>query len=117
MSHGPSAIRRFTSVRAGLGLLTASERRIKLVAGLALLAGAAYLTWRVAFTLDGAPRWLALPLIAAEIWGFLQLLSLAAQSWSVPELSRPQAESEHEMAVLVLGANASAPALERTVIA
>lgn len=117
MSKGHSAVRRFTSVRAGLGLLTRTERRIKLIVSLALLVGAGYLTWRLAFTLGGAPKWLAVPLIAAELWGFFQLLSLAAQSWSVPRFSRPIRRPVFDTSVLVLGANAPLAALERTVIA
>ena len=72
MAHGRAdEVRRFTSIRTGLGVLTGGERRVQLVVALALMAGLAYLTWRLAFTLDGAPRWLELPLIAAEGWGFL----------------------------------------------
>ena len=115
MAHGRAdEVRRFTSIRTGLGVLTGGERRVQLVVALALMAGLAYLTWRLAFTLDGAPRWLELPLIAAEGWGFLQLGSLAIQAWRVPRFQRPSRAEADDAAVLVLGANASAEALERT---
>lgn len=45
-------------------------------AALALGLGAAYLAWRVAFSLAGAPWWLGAPALAVEVAGWLSLAAL-----------------------------------------
>ena len=50
------------------------ERLIRAVGVLAALVGACYLIWRIGWTVNGAALWLALPLLVAEIHGFLTYL-------------------------------------------
>ena len=117
MAHGWKDAHRFTSVRIGVDVLSANERRIHAIAGAALVAGVTYLTWRLAITLGGVQRWLSVPLITAEIWGFMQLVALAVQAWRVPKARCPEQSDIGDTSVLVLGANASPAAIERSVVA
>ena len=63
--------------------------RARVAAGAALTWGAVYLLWRAGWTLDGTPRWLSVPLLAAEAWALGQLGLLAVQAWRVPAPAPP----------------------------
>ncbi|MGZ8735047.1 MAG: glycosyltransferase family 2 protein [Acidimicrobiia bacterium] len=62
---------------------------MRAVAALALLWGAAYLTWRIGWSGRGAapvPYWI---LIGAELYGFVSLALYAWGAWRVPAVVRP----------------------------
>ncbi|MGI9539523.1 MAG: hypothetical protein ACR2N6_05180, partial [Miltoncostaeaceae bacterium] len=109
--------RRFTALRLPTRHLWRSERRVHLVALLALAAAAGYLAWRLAFSLSGAPLWLAIPLVIAEFWSIGQLGLFAWQAWDVPD-DDPDAEDPPPgpRGVLVRMLGAGPEELERTLI-
>ncbi len=49
-----------------------------------LVGGAAYLSWRLYASMDGAPAWLALPLYAVELLGFIAAVALVWALWPMP---------------------------------
>ena len=63
-----------------------TERRVRVVTMIALLASASYVTWGVV----GLPTspWLAYPFFALEGMGLLQLALLATQAWRFPQRSQ-----------------------------
>jgi cellulose synthase (UDP-forming) len=61
---------------------TRSEAFIHAVAIGALLAGAAYLVWRIGWTIGPNGLWLSLPLIAAEVHGYITYLGYLFMTWS-----------------------------------
>ncbi len=68
--------------------LSRSEALVHAVAIGALLAGAAYLIWRIGWTIGPDGLWLSLPLIAAEVHGYITYLGYLFMTWS-PESIRP----------------------------
>src|SRR6185295_3693804 len=61
-----------------------TEEWARVVAGLFTLYGVYYLVWRVGWTLNLDALWLALPLLFAEVLGFLDFLLFFFMTWSVP---------------------------------
>ncbi len=109
--------RRFTAFRLPLGGIWRSERRVHMVALLALAVAAGYLAWRVAFSLSGAPLWLAIPLLVAEFWAIGQLALFSWQAWNVPREDPAGADPPPEpRGVLVRMLGAGPEELERTLI-
>ncbi len=51
-------------------------KRARVLGVTALVVGAAYLSWRAVMTLDGAPALVSVPLLVAEIWGWILLAQL-----------------------------------------
>jgi cellulose synthase (UDP-forming) len=62
---------------------------LRLFALLALLVGAAYLTWRVGWSAEGASPVLFAMLLATELYGLWALATLTWFSWSRPPAVRP----------------------------
>jgi cellulose synthase (UDP-forming) len=61
----------------------------------ALLAAAVtpvYLVWRAGFTLDGATTWLAIPLLLAEVHGYLTFLGFMIMAWDTRPPTTPEAK-------------------------
>jgi cellulose synthase (UDP-forming) len=87
------------------------------VAVAALLAGAAYLSWRVAFTLSVANLWLGLPLVVCELIALVLTAFLVFEAWDLTARSAPLS-SRHDWrsAVLVPTYNEPADVLRPTVL-
>ncbi len=49
-----------------------------------LLGGTAYLGWRLAASMQGAPAWLALPFFVVEVFGFIGAVLLVWALWPMP---------------------------------
>ena len=61
----------------------ARRTTIRAIAVLALAASAAYLAWRIAFTLDLSVWWVSLPLVVLEVHAALGLALFAFSLWDV----------------------------------
>ncbi|WP_217915405.1 glycosyltransferase [Miltoncostaea marina] len=83
---------------------------------IALLAGAAYLTWRWGFTLDGAATWLALPLVVAETYAVAMLGMLALSAWRLARRPTPPPLQGQTVAVLVATFDEDPDVLRPTVV-
>ncbi|MGI9539129.1 MAG: hypothetical protein ACR2N6_03160, partial [Miltoncostaeaceae bacterium] len=109
--------RRFTALSLPTTRLWRSERAVHVVALLALAVAAGYLAWRVAFSISGAPLWLAIPLVVAEFWAIGQLALFAWQAWDVAREDLPVGDPPPEpRGVLVRMLGAGPEELERTLI-
>ncbi|HYT10143.1 MAG TPA: hypothetical protein VEL73_05715, partial [Mycobacteriales bacterium] len=75
---------------------------IRLAAAVALLVTAAYLTWRVTSTLDGATAWLAVGLLAVELHAFVSLAVHAFDLWDLDAAPDPPAAISPDVRVAVL---------------
>jgi len=64
-------------------------RAVQALSSAAALAGALYLTWRVAVTAPGVSPWLFWPLWAAELWGYVAFLGLVLDAWRIDPTPRP----------------------------
>jgi cellulose synthase (UDP-forming) len=62
---------------------------IRIVALLAMLAGAAYLVWRGVFTWNGSQPEMFIVLYASEVFGWAMLTSFAFLAWRIPSPVRP----------------------------
>ncbi|MGI9539853.1 MAG: glycosyltransferase, partial [Miltoncostaeaceae bacterium] len=115
--RGRAKGRRFTALRLPIAPLWRTERRVHALALAALIAGIAYLGWRVAFTLVGAPPGLAIALVVVEAWAIGQLALLAYQVWRVPGPEpRAPVPSPDSPEVLVRMLDGDRDALERTLV-
>lgn len=80
------------------------DRHPRLLRGVAIVAlawGAAYLTWRVGWSGDGANPVAFAMLLAAEVYGLLALGVLTWFSWSRPTAQRPPIRARHSVDVYV----------------
>src|SRR6478609_8657019 len=77
------------------------RRSIQLVALVALLASAVYLTWRVGFTL-GASLWIAVPLWLLELHAAVGLGLFAFSLWDLDRQTIPAPVAQTDLRVGVL---------------
>ncbi len=101
--------------------ITADPRSAHRVATTALLAGAAYLIWRVTSTISEAPLIVSLALVLAEVFGFLRLAQFVHDAWqpALPPLAGgglPVGPMD-DVTVVVIVADQDAEQLERTLVA
>ena len=90
------------SVQTGFGRWwDRHETMLRLLAVLALTWNAAYLTWRVGWTLAGANRVLWALLLACEVYGLFSLAALTWFSWRLPAPARPRATQGRTVDVYV----------------
>src|SRR5688572_2251180 len=76
--------------RQHVGDSLAKEMLVHGVALAAMIVGAAYMIWRIGWTTNTDALWIALPLLAAELHGYLTYLGFAFITWNVSPLPRPQ---------------------------
>jgi cellulose synthase (UDP-forming) len=74
---------------------------IRVVALLAILAGAVYLTWRGLYTWNGSQPEMFIVLYVCEVFGWAMLTSFAFLAWRVPSPSRPSLESRPTVDIFV----------------
>lgn len=65
------------------------EALIHLVALAALAVGAGYLVWRVGWTVNTDALWLAVPLLVAEVHGYLTYIGFMFMTWDISPLPKP----------------------------
>ena len=65
------------------------EPLIHVVAIVALAVGAGYLIWRIGWTVNTDAMWLALPLLVAELHGYLTSVGFAFMTWNISPLPKP----------------------------
>ena len=68
---------------------TPRETVVHAIALLAVLVGAGYLTWRVAFTLNPDALWLSIPLLLAEVHAYLTFCLFAFMAWDLRPIDPP----------------------------
>ncbi len=61
----------------------------RLLAGLTVLVGVAYLSWRYAFSLNTEALWFAIPLVAAETYAFVNTALFAFMLWKPTTRTSP----------------------------
>ncbi len=110
----PDAAARIPESRAGW--YVGREWLVQLVTVLALVAGVAYLTWRIGWSGRGANLPLYLALLAAELFGWCSLAFYAFLAWSVPESEAPPAERVPSVDVLVCTYDEPVHILEPTLV-
>jgi cellulose synthase (UDP-forming) len=74
---------------------------LRLLALLALLWGAAYLTWRIGWSAEGTSPVLFVMLLVTEVYGLWALGTLTWYSWSRPPAARPPATPGRRIDVYV----------------
>ncbi len=79
----------------------APEPIARIAAALALVTGMAYLGWRIADTSTGVPLWLWLPLVVAEVLGFVHFGFFVHRSWHTPRPSKAAPGSRRTVDVMV----------------
>ena len=83
-----------------------------------LLVGAVYLWWRSSTLGSGMALALSIPLLAIEIWAFVELVLLTVQTWRLPGPShRGSISAADPVDIAVVAAGLSADELERSLIA
>jgi len=83
--------------------------------GIAL--GAIYVTWRAMSSLSGAPSWLALPLLGAEVFLFLIYVLDVWATWRDPDATTTRAGSTGSFAVVVTAYMESETVVRTTLLA
>ena len=80
-----------------------SERLVHAIAAAVIAATAAYLLWRVAFTISPASAVLGIPLVILEAWSLVSLTLNAFALWRLDTVARPEPvdETTHTVAVLI----------------
>lgn len=99
---------------------TPRQKRIVRSVALSVLAvTAVYLSWRIAFTLDGASPLLAALLLALELHAFASLALLTFSLWDIDSLTpaAPVKKTSHRIAVLIPTSDERAEILLPTVAA
>jgi cellulose synthase (UDP-forming) len=76
--------------RAVSGFWWRHPRLTHLATAAALVWGAAYLAWRIGWSGAGVAAWLFWPLLAAELFAWLSLVSYAWLAWRVPTVEQPE---------------------------
>lgn len=84
----PTSARR-TNVRVG-SAMQRRPRTVQFLSVVALLAGFAYLAWRIAATAQGVHPLLFWPLWIAEAWGFVAVAGLVLDAWRIDPTPRPR---------------------------
>jgi hypothetical protein len=91
-----------------------TERRVRVVTTIALLASMSYVTWGVV-GLSTSP-WLAYPFFALEGFGLLQLILLATQAWRFPQPQSVPNDGRAAVDIIVTCTFHTAEELEQTLI-
>ena len=81
--------------------------RDRLAVGGALVFGAAWLAWRIAFSLSGISGWLSWPLVAVEGYALLRLALMALKSSSHDGRSAQAGDVSVDIGVIVAGHEAA----------
>jgi len=81
-----------------------------------LLYGAYYLVWRVGWTLNLHALWLALPLLAAEVLGFVDFALFVFMTWRVPQPTAHPAPAGLSVDIYVTTYNESLQLLRSTIL-
>jgi cellulose synthase (UDP-forming) len=86
----------------------------RVVAVLALLGGALYLTWRIGFSFNDSNPVVNMMLLIAEMFGYWSLVCLTVFSWSNPPARRPEATPGRSVDVIVCTYDESVAVLRTT---
>ena len=88
----------------------------RLVASIALVAGALYLTWRFLDTWQGANPILFAILMVCEVFGWTMLASFTFLAWRIPPRARPPIGQHPSVGVLVCTYDEGLQVLEATLV-
>lgn len=91
-------------------------RLIHVVTLLALAFGVVYLVWRIGWSGRGVNLPLFAALVAAEVFGWLSLVSYSYLAWAVPPVSRPAPLTDVSVDVFVCTYDESVSVVESTLI-
>jgi len=92
------------------------EPLVRLVASVALVVGALYLTWRLVDTWQGTDPVLFVVLLACELFGWTMLASFTFLAWRIPSRSRPAIGAHPSVGVLVCTYDEGLHVLEATLV-
>jgi cellulose synthase (UDP-forming) len=92
------------------------EGIVRLVASIALLAGALYLTWRLFDTWQGANPVLFAVLLSCELFGWAMLASFTFLAWRIPARARPPIGEHPPVGVFVCTYDEGLHVLEATLV-
>ena len=88
----------------------------RLVASIALVVGALYLTWRLLDTWQGANPILFVVLFSCEVFGWTMLASFTFLAWRIPQRGRPPICQQPTVGVLVCTYDEGLHVLEATLV-
>jgi len=89
---------------------------VRLVASIALVAGAFYLTWRLLDTWQGANPVLFAVLLGCELFGWTMLASFTFLAWRIPPRARPPLSEHPTVGVFVCTYDEGLHVLEATLV-
>src|SRR6185503_21226054 len=94
----------------------AKETVIHIVALFALAVGAGYLVWRIGWTVNTNVLWLAVPLLLAEIHGYMTYIGFVFMTWDISPLPKPSALPDASVDFLIPTYNEPFSVLAPTIV-
>jgi len=98
------------------GFWARHERLLHVVTLAALTLGLGYFVWRLGWTGRGVSPLLFVPLVAAEIFGWVSIACYAFLAWRVPGSDRPPARRDFTVDVFVCTYDESVAVVEATLV-